>query len=355
MDTDGNVDSDSMMHQAQHIWTMLDDMANSDPKSYKKFIDKHIKEGQEFMSPPTPHMCVQTNILSPKRKSFFINFCSWPKVPKPKSPEDAVPVTGTEITDGRDDCGFYSMTSCAFNPEVIEEYGHDTKSLVDRDTLINLAIDFIEHHHKVEVSRSFTLLSCDITHKGDITLLHKSFSKKAQKSEQQFEEQLSELEESFGPLAAGAKNSLLNKLANLSTEESGNSQKSNGHGMGTNNDSRSPTIKMPNQTEVRKTGIIEEISSQSNSKLTCPLYTMDPIRNDCGDIDQVVVKIQLPGVRSVADCELDISKDDLQLTVEDRYDLHLCFPCQITDDDAVAKFSKKASVLTVTLPAVGKS
>ncbi|XP_060077550.1 PIH1 domain-containing protein 2-like [Ylistrum balloti] len=349
MDTSEKVDSDSMMHQAQHIWSMLDDMANSDPKAYKNFIDKHIKEGQEFMSPPTPHMCVQTNLLVPGRKSFYINFCSWTRVPEPKSPEDAVPVTGTDISEGQDKYGDYSMTSCAFNPKVIQEYGHDTKSFADRETLINLAIDFIQHQHKVEISRSFTLLPSDITHKGDITLLHKSFSKKSQKSEQQFEEQLSELESSFGPLASGAKNSLLNKLANLSTEES-NSSKANGHNMGTTYDS--PTIKMPNQTEVKKTGIIEEISSQSNSKLVCPVYTMDSVRNDHEEIDHVTVKIELPGVKSVGECELDISKDDLQLTVEDRYDLHLVFPCKIMDDDAGAKFSKKTSVLTVTLPGV---
>ncbi|XP_033729180.1 PIH1 domain-containing protein 2-like [Pecten maximus] len=351
MDTDGKADSDSMMHQAQHIWSMLDDMANSDPKAYKNFIDKHIKEGQEFMSPPTPHMCVQTMML-PERKTFFINFCSWARVPVPKSPEDAVPVTGTDITEGRDKYGFYSMTSCAFNPKVIEEYGHDTKSLVDRETLINLAIDFIQHQHKVEISRSFTLLSKDIQLKGEIDVLNQSFSKKAQKSEQEFEEQLSELETSFGPLAAGAKNSLLNKLANISTEESRNSKKSNGKSTGTTYDS--PTIKMPNQTEVKKAGIIEEISSQSNTKLTCPVYTMDSVQDDGGNINRVVVKIQLPGVKSVNDCQLDISKDDLQLTVENCYDLHLVLPCQIMDDDAVAKFSKKASVLTVTLPAVGK-
>lgn len=352
MDTNGEANSDSMMHQAQHIWSMLDDMANSDPKAYKNFIDKHIKEGQEFMSPPSPHMCVQTMLL-PDRKSFFINFCSWPRVPVPKSPEDAVPVTGTDITEGRDKHGFYAMTSCAFNPKVIEEYGHDTKSLADRETLINLAIDFIQHQHKVELSRNFTLLPQDIKHKGEITLLHQSFSKKTQSSEQQFEEQLSELETSFGPLAAGAKNSLLNKLANLSTEENKNSKKSNVNGMGTTYDS--PTIKMPNQTEVKKVGIIEEIPTQCNSKLICPVYTMDSVRDESGDIDHVIVKIQLPGVKSVNDCELDISKDDLQLTVENRYDLHLLLPCQIMDDDAVAKFSKKASTLTVTLPSAHKS
>ena len=55
--------SDSMMQQAQHMWAMLDDMAHNDPAAYRKFIDKQLKEGQETMKPPEPHMCVATALL----------------------------------------------------------------------------------------------------------------------------------------------------------------------------------------------------------------------------------------------------------------------------------------------------
>ena len=54
---------DQMMQQAQQIWKMLDDMAESDPAAYRKFIDKQMEEGKESMKPPEPHMCVQTKIL----------------------------------------------------------------------------------------------------------------------------------------------------------------------------------------------------------------------------------------------------------------------------------------------------
>lgn len=30
---------------ANNIWKMLDDMANSDPDQYNKFIEKNVKEG----------------------------------------------------------------------------------------------------------------------------------------------------------------------------------------------------------------------------------------------------------------------------------------------------------------------
>ena len=59
----GGEEKDKAMKQAQHIWTMLDEMSNSDPASYKKFIDKQMQEGKKSMEPPQPHMCVKTNMI----------------------------------------------------------------------------------------------------------------------------------------------------------------------------------------------------------------------------------------------------------------------------------------------------
>lgn len=48
---------------AQHIWSMLDNMAQTDPKAYKRFIDKQMEDGRKAMSPPKPHMCIQTKLI----------------------------------------------------------------------------------------------------------------------------------------------------------------------------------------------------------------------------------------------------------------------------------------------------
>lgn len=60
---DGAYSSDSMMKQAQQVWSMLDDMAENDPQAYKAFIDKQAAERKEFMAPPETHMCVQTQMV----------------------------------------------------------------------------------------------------------------------------------------------------------------------------------------------------------------------------------------------------------------------------------------------------
>jgi len=67
----GKYDKESMMNQAQHVWSMLDDMANNDPGAYKAFIDKQMEEKKEFMSPPEPHMCVQTTMTVRKLISII--------------------------------------------------------------------------------------------------------------------------------------------------------------------------------------------------------------------------------------------------------------------------------------------
>ena len=55
---------EGMSTQAQQIWSMLDDMAENDPAAYRKFIDRQVKEGKEYMAPPDPHMCVQVKLLT---------------------------------------------------------------------------------------------------------------------------------------------------------------------------------------------------------------------------------------------------------------------------------------------------
>ncbi len=35
------------LSMANNIWKMLDEMANSDPDQYKKFVEKNMKEGFE--------------------------------------------------------------------------------------------------------------------------------------------------------------------------------------------------------------------------------------------------------------------------------------------------------------------
>uniref|UniRef100_A0A0B7A7Y4 PIH1 domain-containing protein 2 n=1 Tax=Arion vulgaris TaxID=1028688 RepID=A0A0B7A7Y4_9EUPU len=338
-----NVKTEALSAQAQQLWSMLDDMSENNPTAYKKFIQQQMKEAKEHMSPPESHMCVQVTLLSKTAKPLFINFCSWKHVPEPKSSEDPVPVVGTPISQEKDDTGSFSLVSVAFNPRVLEKYGRHAKNHVDGDTLVQLALDYIEHEQKVKVTRTYVVLPIDTPHKGDINLVRLYFSKLSNKNGQGFEKQMGDLENTFGPLTSHEKDSLLSQLSRI-TEDSSNGtsgfQTDNSHGV-------LPEIKLTGISNTpSKKGLIEEIN---DNKIQTPKYSLETCESEMRR--QLVLKVDLPGVKSVSECQLDISEDDVMLKVPGHYELKVKLPNLIDDDQAIAKFSKKLSVLTLTMPA----
>ena len=56
--------SESLLNQADSMWKILDDLAESDPEAYKRFIDKTLKEGSSLFKPPEPCFCISTVLVS---------------------------------------------------------------------------------------------------------------------------------------------------------------------------------------------------------------------------------------------------------------------------------------------------
>ena len=57
-------ESEILLGQADSVWKMLDDLAESDPEAYKRFIDKTLKEGSTLFKPPEPCFCISTVLVS---------------------------------------------------------------------------------------------------------------------------------------------------------------------------------------------------------------------------------------------------------------------------------------------------
>lgn len=66
----GDFSKESLLNQAQNVWSMLDEMAESSPEKYKEFIDKQMKEAKEYMKPPEPNMCVQSSLQVHEHQKF---------------------------------------------------------------------------------------------------------------------------------------------------------------------------------------------------------------------------------------------------------------------------------------------
>jgi len=114
------------------------------------------------------------------------------------------------------------------------------------------------------------------------------------KIDSQFESELTELEKSFGPMVAGCKDSVLSKLAELSRVDDVKTEQS--------------YIKLPGGVTLKNgnKSLIEEISSSSTS-LRVPHYTITKNNSTTGGA-KMLLEIQLPGVESIAECQLDISE-----------------------------------------------
>ena len=56
--------SESLLNQADSMWKMLDDLVESDPEAYKRFMEKTLKEGSTMFKPPEPCFCVITVLVS---------------------------------------------------------------------------------------------------------------------------------------------------------------------------------------------------------------------------------------------------------------------------------------------------
>ena len=337
--------SENTMKQAQHIWSMLDDLAAQNPEAYRKFIEKHLSEGREAMSPPEPHMCVRTVIKKQtKHEALFINIMEWPRIPAPKTDEDSIPTLGGCLfTVSDDDGSSVTAVPVAFSPKVLQDYGIDSSLMEEQKMLINLAIDYIEDQNKVTLSRDFFVLPKSARCKGPIAKSKDVLLKKVSGQDEAFSSELSELEETFGPLAAGCKDALLKDLS--SRQDSAND---NVKLLKASSSSQSE-LRLPGDSRKSGMKLIEEVHS-TETHLIRPDCTMDVVDSDLAKM--LVIRINLPGVSTVRECSLEISDDDLYLLVPSRYELALQFPEQIVAlcDKQCAKFSKRTSMLTVTIP-----
>ena len=52
--------NDPLLEQADSLWKILDDLAETNPEGYKKLMDKIMKEQKEHWKPPEPVFCFRT-------------------------------------------------------------------------------------------------------------------------------------------------------------------------------------------------------------------------------------------------------------------------------------------------------
>lgn len=109
---------------------------------------------------------------------------------------------------------------------------------------------------------------------------------------------------------------------------------------------------------------LASVNSRNNSVLrnnlelftphACPEMPTTPQHSVTVSDESVCVRVELPLVNKAGEVDLNISPERLHLIVGD-VELDMALPHKVKDEEAAAKFDKKAHVLTLTMPRASMS
>ncbi|XP_063063408.1 PIH1 domain-containing protein 2 [Engraulis encrasicolus] len=327
----------AVLQQVNQLWSMLDDMSVNSPEGYRKFIEKQMREGADYCSPPQPDSCIRVGILGPKPGVLYINVCCWKRVPAPSSPEQPVPVCGGRLetlTEGKEQ---YSVLDVAYSPAVLERARGDPQ---EREQLHLLAMSYVVQQHSLSLnSHRYKMHSNQL--KGSLESMRDRLTQKQAKQAPSPPPQ---------PPQADTVPSLLQQISSLRGKG----------GAGGDDDDPSAgggvTLELGgHQKPPAKPGLIQVISSSESRRVPqrpAHRLTLKPGTGGAsggGPLKSLELSVELPGVRSVTECQLSISQDDILLEVEDMYHLHVDLPETVNEETATATFSKRTHTLTLTV------
>ncbi|XP_043935409.1 PIH1 domain-containing protein 2 [Protopterus annectens] len=351
---ESNLSQQDLLAHVNQLWTMLDDLAESNHEGYQRFIERHLKEGMEHMAPPEAHSCVQTRILKPKEDVLFINLCSWKRVPAPQSNSEPVPLGGGKMEKMLNGPDPVTVIDIAYNPAVLK-LGEDDQ--VEMDQLIRLAMKYIQEEHKLTLSHSYIIPKCKL--KGNAERMRLSLMNMCQKHpvcKKDSGERMGK------QIVCGQKKNITNKSENdinacvrkvsegLLIQQMKNMLTSN-HGNKEFIASTDLISDSSSSTKQKNKCLIEEISStelHGEHIIETPDHKLQVVKDENGNARKIVLSVDLPDVCSVTECSLSVSQDDALVEVPGKYQLLVDLPMIVNEDTITAKFSKTTHTLSVT-------
>ncbi|KAI5766557.1 unnamed protein product [Gulo gulo] len=309
--------SKGLLGQVTQFWNLLDDLAESNPESYEKFIEQQLKEGKQLCAAPEPQLCLQTRILKPKEKILFINLCQWKRIPAPQSTTYPVPLRVGTPEDISETSDVYTVIDVAYNPDVLQAAEKDQ---VKKDQLIRMAMKCIEEQFQFTLSRSYSITKFRI--KGSIQRMKQNLMGRQADPTDLREKMRKEL-----------------TLEEISSTVS--------------NPDHFQLLLPKGEVSSKARCLIEEISStETQVEMKEPAYELKTVADQNDKPLEIEIKVELPGINSVSLCDLSVSEDDLLIEVSEKYRLHLNLPEFVDTKMTTAKFIKEKATLIVTMPLV---
>ncbi|XP_029879037.1 PIH1 domain-containing protein 2 [Aquila chrysaetos chrysaetos] len=302
---------------ASQLWSLLDEMAENEPQAYRRFQRQQRAEAERLCAPPEPHLCLRARPTGVVGKPLFINVCGWKRVPAPKAPTDPTPVSAGPLEEVTGEGDLYSIIDIAYNPDVLQRGEENPEKM---EHLIHLTLKFVEERCNLILADLYTVESFKL--KGSLETMQQRLKGRRMPTPH---------------LSQNTKKELtLDQLL---------------HTMEAEDCSNVPVLLKDENVTHSKVHLIEEISStEMPEKLSTPVYEMITVKDTNKKPLKFELKIELPKLSCVSECDLQISKDDIIIEVPEKYKLQLDLPELVDEETTTAVFNKGKRVLFITVP-----
>ncbi|NWI28517.1 PIHD2 protein, partial [Sula dactylatra] len=248
---------------------------------------------------------------------LFVNVCGWERVPAPEAPDDPTPVSAGTLEEVSGEGDLYSIIDIAYSPDILQRGEENPEKM---EHLINLTLKFVEERCNLILSHLYTIESFKL--KGSLEAM---------------QQRLKGWQTPTPHLGQDTKKELtLDQLL---------------HTMEAEDCSNAPVLLKEESVTQSKGHLIEEITStEMSEKLKAPVYEMITVKDANKKPLRIELKVELPKVSSVSECDLRISKDDIIIVVPEKYKLQLDLPELVDEETTTAVFHKGKRVLFITVP-----
>ena len=211
-----------------------------------------------------------------------MNICSWEQMIAPKSENDPIPVMAGELQEKTEGQSTYSVVDVIVNPVVTKGVlnSKDRKNL-----LVHVALDYIEHAKKIQVSRKYK--NSKKPFKGDPKNLRKYLRHGSEQGIKPTNPEQQKSGVSENP------ESLLKQLSSIAVSDS-------------HPDRNVPFDLFERSAEKPKKCLIEEVTSTNTaSQPTTPSHEVLVKDAENSKPKRIIVKVILPNIASSSQCQLD--------------------------------------------------
>eukprot|EP00743_Colponemidia_sp_Colp-15_P005291 GILK01005690.1.p1 GENE.GILK01005690.1~~GILK01005690.1.p1 ORF type:complete len:360 (+),score=68.12 GILK01005690.1:42-1082(+) len=335
---------------ADHFWKHLNELAESDPEEYKKFIQSQLQDGMKEIEKEKNEKRSQAPAIQPESgfavrtalkqttdthpSKIYINICHSTQVLRPVTSEGRLAVTDEDMNAAFIPISIYKVKTvksmsgadCVIYDAVVHTAVFDRAARESRfkSFLIETCLKRVEKRFTCSFSRQ---LKC---------LVNKRYKGGSRPGTHH-------VEEDADPAIFEQRKQAREKAAiPPPVKISANASDSNQDGIS--------NIRLPGEAPPVSKVLIQELSSREHSisEGLAPQYSISMHQ------DRLTVAVLLPLIESAADVELDISPEHLKLSVTDIYSLSLPLPHPVDPNLSRAKWMKNKKTLCITIPLTRK-